>query len=58
MRRQLAEQGETSRTQAKIAAQLTVNREDNLTALGIARAEIEGNEKVGVSTGTGINPGN
>lgn len=57
MRTQLREQGENQRTAAKIASDQKINSDDNLTALGIARAEIEGSERVGVSTGDGINPG-
>jgi hypothetical protein len=33
-----------------------MNREDNATALTIADAELRSGEKIGVSTGTGINP--
>lgn len=40
----------------KIASAEKRNTDDNLTALSIASAEIEGSEDVSVSTGTGINP--
>jgi hypothetical protein len=35
---------------------MVTNREDNETAKEIAAAEVLSGEKVGVSTGTGINP--
>ena len=35
---------------------MEINKEDNLTALAIAEAEIESGERVAVSTGTGIDP--
>lgn len=40
----------------RVASEEKRNTDDNLTALTIASAEIEGNDKVAVSTGTGINP--
>ena len=35
-----------------------MNRQDNLTAMSIAAAEIENNENTNLETGTSINPGN
>lgn len=53
---QLKEAGDDRRTAAELASREGINREDNLTALAIAEAEIESGEKVAVETGTGINP--
>lgn len=53
---QLKEVGDDKRTAAEIASRQQINREDNLTALAIAEAEIESGEKVSVETGTGLNP--
>lgn len=51
--------GEDQRNDADNATKLTINVQDNKTALAIAAAEIESAEKVAVSTGggTGPNPG-
>lgn len=53
---QLKEAGEDARTAASLQSREKINKEDNLTALAIAEAEIESGEKVAVETGTGINP--
>ena len=55
-REQLKQTSEDRRTAAEIEARRAMNREDNITAATIAHAEIESGERVGVSTGTGINP--
>ena len=52
--RQLAE---NERTAADIAARERMNTADNDTAMRLAAAEIASGERIGVSTGTGINPG-
>ena len=44
------------RQRAELEVKLITNREDNQTAKEIAAAEVLTGEKVGVSTGTGINP--
>ena len=44
------------RQRAELEVKLVTNREDNQTAKEIAAAEVISGEKVGVSTGTGINP--
>lgn len=53
---QLREVGDDQRTAAELSSREQINKEDNLTALAIAEAEIESGEKVSVETGTGINP--
>jgi hypothetical protein len=53
---QLKEAGDDRRTAASLASREKINKEDNLTALAIAEAEIESGERVSVETGTGINP--
>ena len=53
---QLKEAGDDKRTAAELETKMEINKEDNLTALAIAEAEIESGEKVAVETGTGINP--
>ncbi len=52
----IKEGAEDGRTAAEIASKEEMNAEDNLTALRIAAAEIRSGEKVGVETGTGIDP--
>ena len=52
--RQLAE---NERTAAEPAARERMNTADNDTAMRLAAAEIASGERIGVSTGTGINPG-
>jgi len=54
---QLAQQQESVRKTQDIASRERMNTADNTTAMTIAAAEIESGERVGVSTGTGINPG-
>jgi hypothetical protein len=44
------------RQAAELQVKMVTNREDNQTAKEIAAAEVLTGEKVGVSTGTGINP--
>jgi hypothetical protein len=44
------------RQAAELQVKMLTNREDNQTAKDIAAAEVLTGEKVGVSTGTGINP--
>ena len=53
---QLKESGDDARTAASLASREKINKEDNLTALAIAEAEIESGERVAVSTGTGLDP--
>ena len=53
---QLKEAGDDKRTAAELEMKHTVNKEDNLTALAIAEAEIGSGERVSVSTGTGLDP--
>ena len=45
-----------NRQAAELQVKMITNREDNTTAKEIAAAEVISGEKVGVSTGTGINP--
>jgi hypothetical protein len=52
----MREQGETARNEADISARVGMNTMDNETALTIANMEVESGERIGVSTGTGINP--
>jgi hypothetical protein len=56
-RAEQAEQGDTIRTQMKTASQERINDQDNMTALTIARAEIESGEKVAQTTGKDSSPG-
>ena len=44
------------RTTAEVASRNAMNTQDNMTALHIADLEAQTGERVGVSTGTGINP--
>ena len=53
---QLKEASADRRTTAELETKHEMNREDNMTALAIAEAEIESGEKVAVESGTGINP--
>lgn len=56
----IANQGQMAETQRNREDNLTkerTNTQDNETALTIANAEIQSAEKVAVSTGTGLNPG-
>jgi len=56
MEKQFQEQQENMRTAAELQARERMNSADNQTAIDITAAEIQSGEKVGVSTGTGINP--
>lgn len=47
---------ENRRNKEDNATKMAINTQDNQTALAIASAEIESDEKVAVSTGTGSNP--
>jgi len=55
-REMLRQQAEDQRTQAEIAARISMNDSDNQTAMQLAQMEIASGERIGVSTGTGINP--
>jgi len=57
-REQLRQDAENQRTIADLNARVEMNTADNATAMRLAAAEIASGEKVAVSTGTGINPGN
>lgn len=48
---------EARRNTQTLQSEESRNTDDNLTALTIASAEIQSDERIGVSTGTGINPG-
>ena len=52
----MREQHEDDRTEVEVASRRAMNNEDNLTAMALAKQEIESGEKFDVSTGTGINP--
>lgn len=54
---ELRQMAENERTAAEIAARERMNTADNDTAMRLAAAEIASGERIGVSTGTGINPG-
>lgn len=56
-RLRVKEAGNNMRTQQTNETKLEANRDDNLTALSIAKAEIENQENIDLSTGSGINPG-
>ena len=47
---------EDQRKKAELEARMTMNMQDNQTAMQLAAAEIASGEKIAVSTGTGINP--
>lgn len=53
---QLKQDREDARKSAEINARLTMNAQDNQTAMQLAQAEIMSGERIAVSTGTGINP--
>jgi hypothetical protein len=55
-REMLRQQAEDQRTQAEIAARISMNDSDNQTAMQLAQLEIASGQRIGVSTGTGINP--
>jgi hypothetical protein len=50
------QQAEDARKAAELQARITMNTDDNRTAMELAAAEIASGERVAVSTGTGINP--
>lgn len=53
---QMKQDREDARKSAEINARLTMNAQDNQTAMQLAQAEIMSGERIAVSTGTGINP--
>ena len=55
-REQMRQQAEDLRNQADNQTHIFTNAEDNQTAKQLASLEIETGEKIGYSTGTGINP--
>jgi hypothetical protein len=50
------EQTDTQRKLAEMQVRQAMNTQDNLTAMELAKLEVESGERFGVSTGTGINP--
>jgi hypothetical protein len=52
----MRQEAEDRRTQAQIRARLEMNESDNQTAKQLAALEVATGERIGVSTGTGINP--
>jgi hypothetical protein len=55
-REKMRQDSEDQRTAIETSAKIAMNTADNQTALSIAAAEVQSGEKIGVSTGTGINP--
>jgi len=53
---QQVEQQETERKLAEMQVRQAMNTQDNLTAMELAKLEVETGERFSVSTGTGINP--
>jgi len=53
---QLRQDREDARKSAELNARMTMNAQDNQTAMQLAQAEIMSGERIAVSTGTGINP--
>ena len=53
---QQRQEAETQRKLAELQARQAMNTQDNLTALELAKLEVETGERIAVSTGTGINP--
>ena len=53
---QMKQDREDARTSAELNARMTMNQQDNQTAMQLAQAEIMSGERIAVSTGTGINP--
>lgn len=53
---QMKQDREDARASAEINARMTMNQQDNQTAMQLAQAEIMSGERIAVSTGTGINP--
>ena len=54
--RMMVEDREDKRTAAEIEARVAMNESDNQTAKQLAALEVASGERIGVSTGTGINP--
>jgi hypothetical protein len=52
----LKEDREDARTQAEIAARISMNDSDNETAKELVAVEVASGERTSLSTGTGINP--
>jgi chaperonin GroES len=52
----MRQEAEDRRVQAQIQARLEMNESDNQTAKQLAALEVATGERIGVSTGTGINP--
>jgi hypothetical protein len=50
------EQADTQRKLAEMQVRQAMNTQDNLTAMELAKLEVETGERFSVSTGTGINP--
>jgi hypothetical protein len=53
---QMRQAAETERKNAELQVRLQMNREDNDTAKELAAAEIMTGERIGYSSGTGVNP--
>ncbi len=53
---QQRQEAETQRKMAELQVRQAMNTQDNLTALELAKLEVETGERIAVSTGTGINP--
>jgi hypothetical protein len=53
---QMKQDREDARKSAELNARMTMNQQDNQTAMQLAQAEIISGERIAVSTGTGINP--
>jgi hypothetical protein len=53
---QMRQDREDARKAAELNARMTMNQQDNQTAMQLAQAEIMSGERIAVSTGTGINP--
>ena len=56
MLEQMKQDREDARKSAELNARMTMNQQDNQTAMQLAQAEIMSGERIAVSTGTGINP--
>jgi hypothetical protein len=55
-REAMRQQAENQRSQSEMAARVGMNNSDNQTAMTLAQLEIATGERIGVSTGTGVNP--
>jgi chaperonin GroES len=53
---QAQQEAETQRKLAELQVRQAMNTQDNLTAMELAKLEVETGERIAVSTGTGINP--